>query len=356
MSRERARIVPPTALRVNRQSGVPLHAQLKTQVRHLINTGALKPGMQLPTVRQLAGFLRINRNTVTRALAELHRDGYLDGHPGRGTFVADRPPAREGRAARSLERLVQDMLERARQLGFTHEELVATAAALAPAPGARKPAPKARLLLVECNWAELSRYGAEIEAELPVSTDRLLVEDLPRRVAAEPGFLRTYRAVVTTFFHIHEVKRALPPGSPPAVALLSAANISILLRLTELPEGSSVGLVCASPTGSQNILRSIQSAGLWHVTPVLASTDDPWSIARMLEQTRIVVCSDLGAAAVRKQLPDDVELIVSDRTLDRGGLDLLRDLLLRLEEPAPVNGPSPGTTPAASGAARPPSS
>ena len=52
MARETSQIVPPSGLRVNRKSGVPVHVQLQTQVRHLIDTGSLKPGMQLPTVRQ----------------------------------------------------------------------------------------------------------------------------------------------------------------------------------------------------------------------------------------------------------------------------------------------------------------
>src|SRR4029453_4869261 len=85
--RETSRTAPPAGPRVNRQSSVPVHVQLTTQVRHLIETGHLKPGMQLPTVRQLAGFLRINRNTAARALADLLKDGYLEGRPGRGTFV-----------------------------------------------------------------------------------------------------------------------------------------------------------------------------------------------------------------------------------------------------------------------------
>jgi hypothetical protein len=62
---------------------------------------------------------------------------------------------------------------------------------------------------------------------------------------------------------------------------------------------------------------------------VLASTDDPWSIDRMLEQTRTVVCSEQSVSALGASLPADVELIVSDRTLEPGGLELLRDLLAR---------------------------
>src|SRR5215475_11739957 len=200
MARESCRIAPPSGLRVNRDSAVPVHVQLQTQIRHLISTGSLKPGMQLPTVRQLAGFLRINRNTVARALADLHQDGYLESCQGRGTFVVDRPPSREGRAARSLERLVQDALDRARRLGFTHEELLATIAARAP-HGRTARSVKMRALLVECNQAELGRYREQLEEELSLHVDRLLVEEFQARTAREPRFLKDYRAVVTTFFH-----------------------------------------------------------------------------------------------------------------------------------------------------------
>lgn len=329
MARESSQIAPPSELRVNRKSVVPVHVQLQTQIRHLIDIGSLKPGMQLPTVRQLAGFLRINRNTVARALADLYQDGYLESHQGRGTFVADRPPAREGRTARSLERLVQETLDRARRLGFTLDELTATIVARAPAARTARRT-RARILLIECNSPELSRYREQLEEELPVTVDRLLVEDMAVRFR-ESGFLRAYRVVVTTFFHIHEVKQALPLDGPPAVALLSEANISSLLRLTELPEGSTVGLVCSTPQGSQNILSSIQSAGLTNLVPILASAEDAWSVDRMLEKTRIVVCSEQAAGRIVDRVPHDVEVILAYRKLDTGGIEMLRDLLSHTE-------------------------
>jgi DNA-binding transcriptional regulator YhcF (GntR family) len=328
MARKSVTVSPPSDLSVNRQSTVPVHRQLTSQVRHLIGTGALKPGVQLPTVRQLAGFLRINRNTVARAMAALHRDGYLDCRKGCGTFVVEHPPAREGRAARSLERIATEALERARRLGFTHDELLATVIARVPGDRAGMADPaRSRVLLIECNSEELARYREELERELPLEVDRMLVDDLPQRLRQDPALLERYRVVVTTFFHIHEVKRMAPAGGPPVVALLSEANISTLLRLTELPEGSTIGLICTTPRGSQNLLRSIQSAGLSHLNPVLASADDPWSITRMLERTHVVVCSEQGAARLRGTLPPDVEVIVSDRTLDRGGIEMLRDML-----------------------------
>jgi GntR family transcriptional regulator len=330
VARESSRISPPSGLRVNRQSAVPVHAQLLTQIRHLISTGRLKPGMQLPTVRQLAGFLRINRNTVARALAHLQQEGYLESRQGRGTFVVERAPTHQGPAARSLERLVEDALDRARRLGFTHDELLATIAALAPQGRPSRPV-KTRALLIECNEPELSHYRDQLEQELPLQVDRLLVDELAARLAREPGFLRSYRVVVTTFFHIHEVKQAVPSESPPTVALLSEANISTLLRLTELAEGTTIGLVCNSARGSQNLLSSIQSAGLAHLVPVLAAADDPWSIDRMLEKTRTLVCSEQAVDEIRRRVPLDVELIIAHRRLDAGGIEMLRDLLFRLD-------------------------
>ena len=333
MAREISKIRPPSGLRVNRQSAVPVHVQLETQIRHLIGTGGLKPGMQLPTVRQLAGFLRINRNTVVRALSALRRDGYLESRQGRGTFVVGRPASHETRAARSLERLVEDAVARARRLGFTHEELLATIASRAPQ--SRSPrTPRTRALLIECNHPELSHYREQLEEVLPILVDRLLVEDLGARLAREPNLLKGYGVVVTTFFHIHEVKQILPPDAPPAMALLSEANISTILRLTELAPGTTVGLVCNSAKGSLNLLSSVQSAGLSHLIPVLASADDLWSIDRMLEKTRTVVCSEQAVDEIRARMPLDVELIIAHRRLGDGGIEMLRDLLAELAAPA----------------------
>ena len=64
-------------LQVNQQSQLPIHAQLRVQLTRLIQTGEHPPGTKFATVRQLAGFLRINRNTAARVFTDLKREGYL---------------------------------------------------------------------------------------------------------------------------------------------------------------------------------------------------------------------------------------------------------------------------------------
>jgi DNA-binding transcriptional regulator YhcF (GntR family) len=57
-------------LKLNRKNQLPVHAQLKAQLVYLIQSGQIRAGTQLPTVRQLAGFLRVNRNTVSKVFSE----------------------------------------------------------------------------------------------------------------------------------------------------------------------------------------------------------------------------------------------------------------------------------------------
>ena len=73
------------------RSGVPIYVQIVEQVRQLIATGRLKPGDQLPTVRQLASELRVNFNTIARAYRMLDEAGLISTQQGRGTYLLDRP-------------------------------------------------------------------------------------------------------------------------------------------------------------------------------------------------------------------------------------------------------------------------
>jgi len=80
-------------LHLDPSSSQPIYVQLVEQVKHLVATGRLKPGDQLPTVRQLAVDLRINPNTVARAYAELASHGIISTQQGRGTYIAQVPDA-----------------------------------------------------------------------------------------------------------------------------------------------------------------------------------------------------------------------------------------------------------------------
>ncbi len=79
-------------LPLSSDSEVPYYIQLYEELRRAILHGGLPAGIRLPSTRALAKQLSISRNTVTTAFDQLLAEGYLEGRPGSGTFVASRLP------------------------------------------------------------------------------------------------------------------------------------------------------------------------------------------------------------------------------------------------------------------------
>jgi GntR family transcriptional regulator len=79
--------VSPIEFRLDPASGVPTYLQLIHQVEHALRLGYLKPGDQLPKVRDVVASLAINPNTVSKAYRELETKGLIVGRPGQGTFI-----------------------------------------------------------------------------------------------------------------------------------------------------------------------------------------------------------------------------------------------------------------------------
>jgi len=110
--------VPPNAqspipIWLTRDSSVPIHDQLVTQILLGILSNDLKPGQRLPSVRALARVLHVNANTVSSAYRKLARDGWLDTRHGSGVYVQDAPaPARS-----QLEELLSAYVGMARREG-----------------------------------------------------------------------------------------------------------------------------------------------------------------------------------------------------------------------------------------------
>ncbi len=77
----------PVEFRLDPASGVPTYLQLVHQVEHALRLGYLKPGDQLPKVRDVVASLAINPNTVLKAYRELETKGLAAGRPGQGTFI-----------------------------------------------------------------------------------------------------------------------------------------------------------------------------------------------------------------------------------------------------------------------------
>ena len=103
---------------IDNQAGLPVYRQLLDQIKYYIASGALGPGDQLPSIRELAQTLTINPTTVVRVYTDLEHEGVIAMKQGKGAFVAS-PVFHMSHSARErkLRELARRLAVEAAQMG-----------------------------------------------------------------------------------------------------------------------------------------------------------------------------------------------------------------------------------------------
>ena len=108
----------------NPTSGVPIYVQLMEQIKHAIETGALRAGDQLPGIRKVAEELVINPNTVAKVYKELEHARVIELRQGSGAFVAEDSNSKlRSRIVQKAQPIIQDFIEKLVSLDLTEEEI-----------------------------------------------------------------------------------------------------------------------------------------------------------------------------------------------------------------------------------------
>jgi GntR family transcriptional regulator len=158
----------------------------------------------------------------------------------------------------------------------------------------------------------LEQYKPELEEQLPVTVEAVLLEELENRIM-EAGEL-SWRLVVTTFYHVHEIERLMEPRGIETLALLTETPLESLRRRAELSEGTPVGVVGNSRTCTDNLLRSLKGTGLDHLDFFQIQEDDEEGRSR-IKQAKVVRASAVAGRLPELGIPRSVEILVQDRSL-----------------------------------------
>lgn len=307
---------------VSRTLGVPLVTQIRDQIRSAIAEGDLRPGERLPTVRQLAEFLGINRNTVAQAYRHLENDGHVITRAGGGTIVAGDPDAQAPVASDRLRAIVREAFQQARAAGFTAREF----AELAAYASAREDAaPAHRIVVIDDYRGELDFVCATIRRALPgAEVDALLVTELQ---AADPADLARRLSGVdcalVAFYCLETVRPLLAAANVPVVAAGIGPTLNALRRIAEECAGKRVAIVCTEPTGPDHMEAALRRAGIsFTLDPLHAHVHDD-KLARTLADCEVIIASQ-GSADVVRTLAEDKPVIPYSRLISEETLANLR--------------------------------
>lgn len=302
---------------VNETLSIPIHVQLKEQIKTLIHEGLFQPQEQLPSARELAGFLRMNGNTVQKAYTELEQEGYVLTKSGKDVFVHSQPPHGSERIpGASMDEQERDMEMTQALLDDPHvfaEAPIATGFPVRKAVGHAKPV----LLFVECNVPQAQEYAVELEKATGYVVKPCLIKDLDLLGSSiQSGY---YDLIVTTFLHVEEVQpiitRLCGENEPKVIACLMESNLQSIKRLQELPAGSKVGIAGTTWEGANNFRQSIVNAGLSHVELLVGSLEYPASLDAIIVAKPDLIVSTSIVSSYMQRLSRFTPLMVEDRCL-----------------------------------------
>ncbi len=112
-------------IQINYKTGAPVYQQIVEQVKLAAASGSLRAGDALPGIRPLAERLRVNRNTVAKAYAELESQGLAESRPGKGCFLSENAsPYRKGVRQKLLADVIDAAIVQAHHLQIAEEEFM----------------------------------------------------------------------------------------------------------------------------------------------------------------------------------------------------------------------------------------
>ena len=289
--------LPSMRISVNRDVAIPLVNQLHDQIVAAIDSGDVKPGDRLPTIRELAQFLKINRNTVGQAYRALEASGHVLTKAGGGTTVAT--PATTGHPTRQheLRSLVTSALKHATELGFTAAEF----GQLAYYEGQRwARLPRITVLVVHDYPGELELLCTALREESPaVQTEGMLLADLAGRTAdGFAGLDEIDFALVPV--RLLERAMGLLAGAPfPVLGAGIGPSLTTLVQVAKETSGRArrVAVVCSDPAGAAMMEEVLRSADVVMADVRQVTATDP-ALHETVAWADLLLVSDASADAV----------------------------------------------------------
>jgi GntR family transcriptional regulator len=272
-------------LTLARNSPISIKDQIKRQIRMLIGSGEFLIGSPLPSARDMAKSLNVNRNTVAVAYRELAAEGILEAVAGSGTFIKN---IESDDKMNELRRIMDNALENAVTAGFTPDQI--TDFILHRLTAFSREFQNGRILVVECNQEAIDDISAALKRNLPAAPVGVLIQDLEADPASAAEMAPNFDLIVCGFNHFHELKKIMPDCPVEIVAVMLKPDIRVINELMRLPAGTCVGFVCANQRSTETFFKQAVFSSGSSLRRVWAGFDNP-ALQSALDECDVIFAS-----------------------------------------------------------------
>jgi len=319
---------------IDRSLPITLVEQIKGQITYAVSGGELRPGCQMPSVRELASQLDVAPMTVSRVYRELTEAHLLEARPGVGTFVADitqvgsRLTVRHGE---DLRLLVDGFLRQAFANGYAPGQI--RDVFLQRLEEYSPSAPAVSLALVGNFEAATDAYARELESVLQDLNPRVQVilwHELQSDLAKAVERLNGVDLVIGIPTRLQQIRSLLEPLGFQVAAVAFHVSPETRRRVASLSPGGCVGVVATYPEFLSPLLEGVLAYGSPEVHPLYALVTQEQQVKEMLAKVDVVVYAS-GSEKVLEWLPEGKDAFEYRHVPDHASINRLRPLLGRTQ-------------------------
>lgn len=314
---------------INKQNKVPYYLQLKDLIRYHISTGTLPQNQQLPTVHGLAEQLGVNFETVRKAYKELERESLVSTERGRGTFVGgagvSKLLARPRDAVRDPVESLRDRIRQFLQAGGQPEEVKRIVDQL-HAEQLRDDQSRVAIF-AECNWFQAREISEVLKGALGHEVRPMLLKDLRSELAKIPRDVKL-SGVITTGFHVNEVRRTIGDQRVPIEFVITNMSPETRRKLEAFPKTARFGFICRDAE-SRDFYRNMLKSELGIRSEFSSCTiTEKLKVQTILNSVEVLLVSPSVYETLRQMVPPSLPVFNIQDRVDPMSLKMLKDKAL----------------------------
>ncbi|MBN1223302.1 MAG: GntR family transcriptional regulator [Candidatus Aminicenantes bacterium] len=318
--------------RIDKSNKVPLYLQLKDLIKYYISTGAIQDNNQLPGVNTLGGELGVNFETVRKAYKELEKEGFISMERGRGTFVtlhrATIPKINpDVYHEADPKETVKYGIQRLLRSGVDLPEVKKIVAGLMKEM--EKEGAQQTVVFTECNLYQIKEISKILKGYLNLGVKPVLIQNLREEVEKILAGPEKLLAVITTGFHINEIRKILE-GIPVSMhVLITSMSSETRKMLMSQSRDSKIGFICrdrVSISFWEELIKDELGRGIKLSCCIL---EEEAKVEEILSSVNVLLVSPPVYKALKKKAPVDFPVL---NVFDRVDAMSLRVIKERISE------------------------
>ncbi|MCE5208738.1 MAG: GntR family transcriptional regulator [Chloroflexi bacterium] len=317
--------------KIERDLPIPIAEQITGQIVYAISFGTLQPGEALPSIRELAGILKVSPVTISKVYRELIKKSLLVSKPYIGVFVNELGVINgqnfEEITHQNLQTIFINAIRQAKLMGYSTEEI---RAAFSQADLNLANADIQKTILVISNFYDATHYYAlEIESILEginLKAVPLILTDLKTRLPELLPQIKNAQFAVTVPERLQEVREILEPDYCRVLAIAFELSQTTIKQLSAITPDQKVGIVSTYPEYVNTMLNELTAYGPITHTPIVALLSQEERVKKMLLEIDVLIYAS-GSEIVKEWAPKGLEMFEFLHTPKPDSVNRLRPLL-----------------------------